>query len=135
MDDIDKAMAHAPSAQELESVLELLSARNIEVMEELDKDESDFQRETKQVIDDRNTLLNPDDDDKDKKVNDDSVRSYLADMGKVPMLTPEEENALAQEIEKGRNTVLKALSGTILVGQEFRIILKKIEEKKIPRCR
>ncbi|NLD62018.1 sigma-70 family RNA polymerase sigma factor [Candidatus Sumerlaeota bacterium] len=131
MDDIDKAMAHAPSAQELESVLELLSARNIEVMEELDKDESDFQRETKQVIDDRNTLLNPDDDDKDKKVNDDSVRSYLADMGKVPMLTPEEENALAQEIEKGRNTVLKALSGTILVGQEFRIILKKIEEKKI----
>jgi RNA polymerase primary sigma factor len=53
-----------------------------------------------------------------EKVND-PVRMYLREMGTVPLLTREGEVEIARRIERGQNTVLKALSRSPRVIQEI----------------
>ena len=53
-----------------------------------------------------------------EKVND-PVRMYLREMGTVPLLTREGEIEIARRIERGQNTVMKALSRSPLVIQEI----------------
>ena len=56
---------------------------------------------------------------------DDPVRTYLREMGTVPLLSREGETEIARRIERGQNTVMKALSRAPLVIQE---ILDRAEE-------
>ena len=53
-----------------------------------------------------------------EKVND-PVRTYLREMGTVPLLSREGETEIARRIERGQNTVMKALSRSPLVIQEI----------------
>jgi RNA polymerase primary sigma factor len=49
----------------------------------------------------------------------DSVRVYLREMGRVPLLTKEGEVALARRIERGVNTMRKAIARTALAVDEI----------------
>jgi len=51
-----------------------------------------------------------------EKIND-PVRTYLREMGTVPLLSREGETEIARRIERGQNTVMKALSRSPLVIQ------------------
>src|SRR5499427_491142 len=61
-----------------------------------------------------------------EKVND-PVRMYLREMGTVPLLTREGEVEIAKRIERGQNTVLKALSRSPLVIHEILTMTDEIE--------
>ncbi|MCX7011946.1 MAG: RNA polymerase sigma factor RpoD [Candidatus Sumerlaeota bacterium] len=58
---------------------------------------------------------------------DDPVRLYLMEMGKVPLLTREEEVALAKRIEKGRHQVSHAISRASVTAGELKKIASRIE--------
>jgi RNA polymerase primary sigma factor len=58
---------------------------------------------------------------------DDPVRLYLMEMGKVPLLTREEEVSLAKQIEKGRHEVMGAIARATVTAQELRRISARIE--------
>jgi RNA polymerase primary sigma factor len=58
---------------------------------------------------------------------DDPVRLYLMEMGKVPLLTREEEVFLAKEIEKGRHEIMAAISRASATAAELGRIYAKIE--------
>jgi len=61
-----------------------------------------------------------------EKIND-PVRMYLREMGTVPLLTREGEVEIARRIERGQNTVLKALSRSPLVIQDILALAQEIE--------
>jgi RNA polymerase primary sigma factor len=61
-----------------------------------------------------------------EKIND-PVRMYLREMGTVPLLTREGEVEIARRIERGQNTVLKALSRSPLVIQEILELAEEVE--------
>jgi RNA polymerase primary sigma factor len=61
-----------------------------------------------------------------EKIND-PVRLYLREMGTVPLLTREGEVEIARRIERGQNTVLKALSRSPLVVQEILTLADEVE--------
>ncbi|MBX3729497.1 MAG: RNA polymerase sigma factor RpoD [Candidatus Sumerlaeia bacterium] len=58
---------------------------------------------------------------------DDPVRLYLMEMGKVPLLTREEEVFLAKQIEKGRHEIMAAIARASIAAQELGRIYSKIE--------
>ncbi|OFV97378.1 MAG: RNA polymerase sigma factor RpoD [Acidobacteria bacterium RIFCSPLOWO2_02_FULL_61_28] len=60
-----------------------------------------------------------------EKTND-PVRMYLREMGTVPLLTREGEVEIAKRIERGQNSVLKAISRSPIVVQELLAVAKEI---------
>ncbi len=82
--------------------------------EEEDEDVSDFRQNLQQDTQDNSRI-------------DDPVRLYLMEMGKVPLLTREEEVFLAKEIEKGRHEIMAAIARASATSAELGRIYAKIE--------
>ena len=66
-----------------------------------------------------------------EKIND-PVRTYLREMGTVPLLSREGETEIARRIERGQNTVMKALSRSPLVIQEILDLAEEMRRGVIP---
>ena len=66
-----------------------------------------------------------------EKVND-PVRTYLREMGTVPLLSREGETEIARRIERGQNTVMKALSRSPLVIQEILDLAEEVQRGVVP---
>jgi RNA polymerase primary sigma factor len=65
-----------------------------------------------------------------EKVND-PVRTYLREMGTVPLLSREGETEIARRIERGQNTVMKTLSRSPLVIQEILDLAEEVRRGAI----
>jgi len=65
-----------------------------------------------------------------EKVND-PVRTYLREMGSVALLTREGETEIARRIERGQNTVIKALSRSPLVIQEILELAEEVQRGSV----
>ena len=94
-------------AELMESLYDTIESQNIEIVEDLDL--SDF--------DDLNSILEtPQSDETDVDISadaiaiDDPVKVYLKEIGRVPLLTPEEEIDLAVRINNGDIAARKRLS-------------------------
>ncbi len=63
----------------------------------------------------------------DLEKTNDPVRMYLREMGTVPLLTREGEVEIAKRIERGKKTVLKAISRSPVVVAEIRQYLESLK--------
>jgi len=61
----------------------------------------------------------------------DPVRTYLREMGTVPLLSREGETEIARRIERGQNTVIKALSRSPLVIQQILDLAEDVDHGTI----
>jgi len=108
----DALPAGLANASELGSLLAELDGSGIEILE-------DPKLEFDQKLGDAEDLLDLDlGPAAGQKVND-PVRTYLREMGTVPLLSREGETEIARRIERGQHTVMKALSRSPLVIQEI----------------
>ncbi|MDX9752578.1 MAG: RNA polymerase sigma factor RpoD [bacterium] len=69
--------------------------------------------------------------DEEKTKADDPVRLYLREMGRVPLLTRDQEIELAKEIECGRFCVCKALALSRTALKELHRAFEKIDQNRI----
>ena len=118
-EDLSEALpAGLGNGTELGTLLAELDGSSIEILE-------DPKLEFDQKLDEAEDLLDLDLVPAGGEKVDDPVRTYLREMGTVPLLSREGETEIARRIERGQNTVMKALSRSPLVIQE---ILDRAEE-------
>ncbi len=89
------------SAEEMENVYEELENSGVEVVNDLNKELEEIQLSGEEKID----LTLP-----EGIGVDDPVRMYLKEIGKVPLLTTDEENELAQRMSEGDTQARKRLA-------------------------
>jgi RNA polymerase primary sigma factor len=104
---------------DLDDLLSNLDSAGIEILEEPKLDAK--LEETEELLDIELLPANLGD-----KTND-PVRMYLREMGAVPLLTREGEVEIAKRIERGQNTMLRALSRSPLVIQEILFISQEMQ--------
>jgi len=108
------------SSEDLDNIFYLFGDAGIEVIDSEDNFEA-----IKKKVQARVTTGDDDDSDaetpsEDLEKTNDPVRMYLREMGTVPLLTREGEVEIAKRIERGKRTVLKAISRSPVVVNEIR---------------
>ncbi len=99
---------------EIDEIYQRLEEKGVEVLGEKDDDlliDSELDDDVDDDIDDEKTKKSDDDLSVPKGVNvDDPVRMYLKEIGKIPLLTGEEEVELAKRMEAGDEIAKKKLA-------------------------
>ncbi len=109
-------------SDELEDLIEYLNELNIDVIEEGKPEE---------FSGDGADYLGIDFSDDVWAKTDDPVKLYLKEMGKIPLLTREEEIRLAMEIEKGRKKVFRGLLRTSFLMERLLDEWSKVADGKM----
>lgn len=147
---IELGQEHNLSDRDTEELLKLFEKANIELVtqEELDKADfdsvddisSDEETSTSRVM-----LTSSLDDDAEEDEEDgeddrqtttsaqmaDSVKSYLRDIGKIPLLNKTTETAIAEKISNGKRDSIEAISKFSFVHKEFVQLGDKIRNNQI----
>lgn len=131
-DEIYNSLPEDATIQDMESLLEELEQLDIEVYDEKDIAAGVARAEEEGLEEDLDPNKSVDldslqEDDIDGSKVDDPVRLYLMEMGKVPLLTRDEEIALAKEIEKGRHEITAAIARASATANELRKLYGRIE--------
>ncbi len=130
-DEIYDSLPEDATVQDMESLLEELEQLDIEVY-----DDKDIAAGVARAEEDLEEELDPQkalelegihEEDADGSKIDDPVRLYLMEMGKVPLLTREEEVTLAKEIEKGRHEITAAIARASATANELRKLRTRVE--------
>jgi RNA polymerase primary sigma factor len=112
-DDVNEALpGDLADGAELDNLLAGLDDAGVEILEEPKLEFDQKMGETEDLMD---LDLGPA---PGEKIND-PVRTYLREMGTVPLLTREGETEIARRIERGQNMVMKGLSRSPLVMREI----------------
>ena len=119
LENIAKELSKAPTAAQAKKIHKLSQDNNIEIISasEYAKLLAKQEKEKRQIQ--RDKIANGDDEDefdlhKEKELlewsrSDSPVRMYLREMGKIPLLTKEEEVELSQRIEEGEEIIIDAI--------------------------
>ena len=130
IDEINERLPEKVTTADLEELFEDLDQLDIPVREdELDFEEDEKKKPGKEEADagfDDGKEDAPAADLEETKI-DDPVRLYLMEMGKVPLLTRDEEVTLAKKIEHGRHMITKAISRASVTAEQIREIRAKLE--------
>jgi len=112
-------------SDELDSLIEYLNELNIDVVDEGKPEE------ISSVSDSNGDYLGIDLSDDVWTKTDDPVKLYLKEMGKIPLLTREQEIQLAKEIERGRKIVFRGLLRTSFLVDKILDEWAKIADGKM----
>lgn len=125
-DEVNDRLPEGTPTSQMEDLLDELDQLDISVSTKEEEEDPDTLFKDDRLVDeyqDEQTIA-----DLEAAKVDDPVRLYLMEMGKVPLLTRDEEVVLAKKIEHGRHMITKAISLASVTSAEIRQIRAKVED-------
>ena len=125
-DDLNEILPEDANAKQIDEVMVMLSGMDIDIVDDQRVDsESQQQQEQKQRAE-RRALARREAAQSRLERADDPVRMYLREMGRVPLLTKEQEVAIAKRIEAAEHELMDVLLTTPYTFKEVLMLAARV---------
>jgi RNA polymerase primary sigma factor len=125
-DDLNDILPQTATAEQIDDVMVTLSDLNVHVVEELKLDAEKQREQEKAAREARKEEIRRDAQAAKLERADDPVRMYLREMGRVPLLTKEQEVEIAKRIESAEQDLTDVLMSTPFTLKEIQMIAARI---------
>jgi len=125
-DDLNDILPQTATAEQIDDVMVTLSDLNVNVVEDLKLDAEKQREQEKAAREARKEEIRRDAQAAKLERADDPVRMYLREMGRVPLLTKEQEVEIAKRIEAAENDLTDVLMSTPFTLKEIQMIAARI---------
>ncbi|HIJ73813.1 MAG TPA: RNA polymerase sigma factor RpoD [Candidatus Hydrogenedentes bacterium] len=125
-DDLNEILPEEASSEEIDEIMLSLSGMNVEIVDELKLDSETKRRQEQKKAADMKAQLRKEATHSRHERADDPVRMYLREMGRVPLLTKEQEVAIAKRIEAAENELTDVLFNTPYTLKEVQMLAARI---------
>jgi RNA polymerase primary sigma factor len=126
IDDLSKILPEDATAEEIDEVMMTLSETDVEVVDEFRIDSQKKEEEEKKSQLARKAELKKEAAHSRLERADDPVRMYLREMGRVPLLTKDQEVAIAKRIEEAERELTDLLLSTPYTLKEIQMIAARL---------
>ncbi|HBF34654.1 TPA: hypothetical protein DDW35_08815, partial [Candidatus Sumerlaeota bacterium] len=126
-DEINEALPPDFTSEDMEKLLEELEDLDIPVIGDEPEEGLAVSRAVKKEFASPDSQYQEEADLSDLAKIDDPVRLYLMEMGKVPLLSREDEIMLAKRIEEGRREITEAIANASATAKEIQRLSMKLE--------
>ncbi|HEX72581.1 MAG TPA: RNA polymerase sigma factor RpoD, partial [Candidatus Hydrogenedentes bacterium] len=111
-EELDKLLPPDATAEEIDEVMLVLSDTDVQIVDEFKIDAEKSETEKKNASAAKKAELRKEAAHSKLERADDPVRMYLREMGRVPLLTKDQEIAIAKRIEAAEKELTEVLLGT-----------------------
>jgi RNA polymerase primary sigma factor len=125
-DDLNQILPEDASAEDIDEVMVMLGDLDIDIVDEFRVDAETQQREKEKEAKARRAEVRRETSQSRIERADDPVRMYLREMGRVPLLTKEQEVAIAKRIESAELELTEVLLNTPYTLKEVQMLSARI---------
>ncbi len=125
-EELDKLLPPDATAEEIDEVMLVLSDTDVQIVDEFKIDAEKSENEKKNASLAKKAELRKEAAHSKLERADDPVRMYLREMGRVPLLTKDQEIAIAKRIEAAEKELTEVLLGTPYTIKEIQMIAARI---------
>ncbi len=125
-DDLNDILPEEATSDDIDEMMVMLSGMDIDIVDDLRMDSETQQRKQQKEKKERRAEARKEAAQSRLERADDPVRMYLREMGRVPLLTKEQEVAIAKRIEKAEMELIDVLLFTPYTLKEVTMIAARI---------
>lgn len=125
-EELEKILPENATAEQIDEVMVALSDTEVEIVDELKIDSVKKEDEKKKAIIAKKAELRREANHSRLERADDPVRMYLREMGRVPLLTKDQEVAIAKRIEAAEKELIEVLLSTPYTLKEVQMLAARI---------
>lgn len=125
-DDLNEILPEDANAKQIDEVMVMLSGMDIDIVDEQRVDSESQQVQEQKQRAERRALARREAAQSRLERADDPVRMYLREMGRVPLLTKEQEVAIAKRIESAEHELMDVLLTTPYTFKEVQMLAARV---------